>query len=66
MDVEERDEVSAQHPEVVASLSEEMDRMAATIWSTQHKVDPQCKATAISVTGASTDLGSSCERLHVA
>ena len=46
-DVEERHEVSAQHPDVVARLRAELDAEARTIWSTAHEDDPQCRETAV-------------------
>ena len=41
-DPTEQYEVSAQHPDVVAKLSAELDRQAATIYTVSHKNDPAC------------------------
>lgn len=41
-DVREEHEVSAQHPDVVQRMKTELDRQRATIWSTDHKIDPEC------------------------
>ena len=48
-DVEERHEVSAQHPDVVQRLGREMDAMAATIWAPPREVDPRCAQAARSL-----------------
>eukprot|EP00966_Prymnesium_polylepis_P110120 2548006-Prymnesium_polylepis.1 len=45
-DVEERFEVSEVHPQVVRQLSAQMDELAKTIWSVEHRDDPQCVKTA--------------------
>jgi arylsulfatase I/J len=41
-DPEERHEVAADYPDVVARLQQEMDAQARTIWSTSHAEDPTC------------------------
>lgn len=42
-DKTEQEEVSAAHPDVVASMKAELNRQAASIWSTTHQNDPECK-----------------------
>lgn len=50
-DMFEEHEVSAAHPELVATLMAEMDREAGKIWSTSHTEDPACKRVAQSKYG---------------
>eukprot|EP00927_Polykrikos_kofoidii_P070735 TRINITY_DN6712_c0_g1_i5.p1 TRINITY_DN6712_c0_g1~~TRINITY_DN6712_c0_g1_i5.p1 ORF type:complete len:592 (-),score=67.00 TRINITY_DN6712_c0_g1_i5:153-1832(-) len=50
-DPTEHDEVSGRHPSVVFRMAKELDRQAAGIWSTHHKIDPKCKETAHSLYG---------------
>jgi arylsulfatase I/J len=50
-DPEEHQEVSAQHPDIVAAMSAELKKQAATIWATSHKDDPACDAAAFAIHG---------------
>lgn len=50
-DPAEVNEVSVQNPDVVETMQAELQRQAATIWSTSHKNDPQCNAAVQSLYG---------------
>eukprot|EP00756_Hemistasia_phaeocysticola_P004781 Hpha_TRINITY_DN13003_c0_g1::TRINITY_DN13003_c0_g1_i1::g.69194::m.69194 len=50
-DITERDEVSAEHPDVVTEMAAELKRQATTIWSQPHGNDPKCVEVANSVYG---------------
>eukprot|EP01062_Namystynia_karyoxenos_P052672 TRINITY_DN422_c0_g2_i3.p1 TRINITY_DN422_c0_g2~~TRINITY_DN422_c0_g2_i3.p1 ORF type:complete len:569 (+),score=189.30 TRINITY_DN422_c0_g2_i3:107-1708(+) len=43
-DVTEHNEVSAQHPDVVAEMKQLLEQEAKTIWHVSHKKDPDCDA----------------------
>jgi arylsulfatase I/J len=47
----ERDEVSAQHPDIVASMAAELEQQAKTIWSQSHKQSPACQKAAQEIYG---------------
>lgn len=47
----ERDEVSAQYPDIVASMTAELGRQAKTIWSQSHKASPDCQKAALEIYG---------------
>merc|ERR1712232_565194 len=50
-DPTESNEVSAAHPEIVASMRKEMDRQAKTVWKAPRREDPACREAARSMYG---------------
>lgn len=49
--IPEQREVSSEHPDVVASMSKELERQAADMWETSHQEDPACDLAAFSLYG---------------
>merc|ERR1712007_189255 len=47
----EENEVSSEHPDVVARMQKELELQAKTIWETDHFESPQCKQTAFNLYG---------------